>query len=191
MRHHRAGLLLVDREALGDDLGRVVRPALGAGPSREPREKLLAWSLEQDDRPDVASELGEEPVERVRLRHGPREAVEHDARVSRDLAKPLADHIHGDLVGHVLASIEERLGQPAELGPAPRVVPEDVTGGEVHPAVLLDERLRLRALADPGRADEDEVAAREIHRGLLIAGMKPPYRLMLSATSLGTNVNAV
>ena len=67
-------------------------------------------------RSSADAEVGQQLVQRGRLRHGAREAVEQEAVAGVRLGEPVPDHVDGDLVRHQLAGVHVPLGLDAQRG---------------------------------------------------------------------------
>ena len=143
---------------------------LGGGPAVQTRDELLTRRVDQQNAADVPAHLAGELVEGFGLRDRSRKSVEQHARRRRYVLKLGAHHANGHVVGNVLATLEVPLHATAEIGLAADVVAENFAGRELHPAVLVSERLRLRALPRPGGADDDEVATAVAEAGCLRGG---------------------
>ena len=92
-------------------------------------------------------------VERLGLRHRAREAVEHEAVLVREALPDEADH---EVVGHQIAALEDRAARAPELRPVGDGFAQDVAGRDVRDVVGSGDALRLRALAGPLRAEDED-----------------------------------
>src|SRR6185503_11869447 len=88
---HRLCLLVVDREPAPDRLWSVVVAALVERPAADPLDGELVREVEEEHGVEPAADLGQHPVESVRLCEVPREAVEHEAVGGVLLRETLAD----------------------------------------------------------------------------------------------------
>src|SRR5438552_15600506 len=111
----RLRLLVVGAQALGDHLGRIVGAVLLAGALQHPLDRDAVGEVEEEDRVETTPDLGEQLVERLRLRQVAWVSVENEALAGVGLREPLADERDRDLVGHELAVREQRLDLLAEL----------------------------------------------------------------------------
>jgi hypothetical protein len=69
----------------------------------------------------------------------------------------LLDHLDDDLVGDETSRGDDAPGLQAEPGLARDLLAQKVASGDVEEVELPDERLRLRALAGPGRAEQRDI----------------------------------
>ena len=114
MRDERLGLAVVELEPLLDRLRRVVCPPLfarraGAGARARPRRGPGARRRPSSG----AADLGQHRVERLRLGHRARKAVEHEPLRRVVGWQPLPDQLDHQLVGDELAALEDRLARAA------------------------------------------------------------------------------
>ena len=65
----------------------------------------------------------------------------------------VADHVDGDVVGHEVAAVHERLRLEAEGGPLAHVGAEDVARRDLGHGKVLRDELGLRPLARSGWPD--------------------------------------
>src|SRR6185503_12182821 len=100
------------------------------------------------------------------------EAVEDDAPAAIELREARADHVDGDVVGNVLALVDELADLPPELGIAIHVVAEELTGRQLDPALRPNEHLRLRALPRPRRTHEDQIALAHLANEPLVGALE-------------------
>ncbi len=114
----------------------------------------------QDHARQVATEVVERRVERLRLADRAREAVEQEAVTGIVALDALDDHADDHLVGHELAGIHERLRLHAEFGAVGDRLAQHVAGGDVREVEVLADPLGLRALPGAGRTEQDEVQLR-------------------------------
>ena len=105
----------------------------------------------------VAAEPLEGGLERLRLRHRAREAVEDEPVAGLVAVEAVHDHADDQLVGHEVAAVHVLLGLPAELRLVLHRLAQDVAGREVGKVEVVDQPLGLGALPGPGRAEQDEV----------------------------------
>ena len=112
--------------------------------------------LELDHAVELEAALGQQAVERLRLRHRAREAVEHEAALGVRLIDAVGDDRHHHLVGNQFAAIHDGLGAQADRRAGRDRGAQHVAGRELNDAVFLDQALRLRALPRPRRAEQDQ-----------------------------------
>ena len=95
-------------------------------------------------------------VERLRLRHRAREAVEHEAALDVGLIDAIGDDRHHHLIGNQLPGIHDAFGAQADRRAGGDRGAQHVAGGKLDDAVFLDQALRLRALPRSRRAEQDQ-----------------------------------
>src|SRR6266851_4294016 len=104
--------------------------------------------------------FGQHRVERLRLRHIARKAVENEPVPAIRLDDAAVDHLDDDIVGDELAGIHDGLDAPSELGVGIGGGAQHVAGGELDDAVGLLDPLRLCALPRAWRPEQDDVHPR-------------------------------
>ena len=102
-------------------------------------------------------ELQHQAFEDVALDVRAREAVEEEPVRLRVLRDRLLDQLHDDLVGDEAAGGDDALRLQAQLRLRRQLLAQQVAGGDVEEVELLDEGLRLRPLAGPGRAEQRDI----------------------------------
>src|SRR2546430_2581783 len=163
----RRGLVRVLAQPLGDDIGLVVValvqlaaaavadldvggrleldvPDLAAAPALppagQPPDHLVVVDHQLHHEIELGTEVGQQLVQRDRLRHRAREAVEQETVAGIGLGQPVADHVDGHLVRYQLAVVHEALGFQAQRRALRHVGPEDVPGRDLgHGEVRGDE----------------------------------------------------
>src|SRR5205085_917383 len=154
-------------------------PSLRSRAVEYPPDQLVAGRVDEQDPADGAAALPEERLQSLGLRDRARKAVEHHARVVRQRVDELAHHVDGHIVRHVLAAVlvppNRRVCTPVRSPTSVGITATMPRNSAPAIVMRVTTRPRNSAVGRPGR----------------MPGMKPPYRLMLSATSFGTNVNAV
>ena len=95
-------------------------------------------------------------LERLGLRHVPREPVEQEAGLGVVVSEPVGDHRDGDLVRDKVATLHVGLGPAAERGSMAHVVPENVTCRDLRDGQVRREGLGLCPLARTRGAHEDD-----------------------------------
>ena len=137
----------------GDEYTLNTLPQSGQRPTTgQAHHQRLFVDLHQHDRVDRLAEVGQQLVERTRLRDVARIAVEDEALRGVRAAEPLADQAEHDVVGHQLAGVHRRLGALAEFGAARDGVAQQVAGRNLGDALLVTQALGLSALAGAGCA---------------------------------------
>ena len=110
----------------------------------------------------AAADPAEHRVERLGLREVAREAVEHEAARRRPAATRRSSIIAiVSSSGTSSPALHDRADLLAELGALGLRGAEHVTGRDVRDPVLRRDALRLRALAGPLRAEDEEVHRRK------------------------------
>ncbi len=178
----RSRLLLVDLQAVPDGLLLVVvtleeraparvtpvvllvveldvpdTAALAAGtPAGQPPDHLVVVHDELENEVERLAPVLEHVAQDLRLRDVPREAVEQETVLRVVLGQTVADHGDGDLVGHQVTTVHERLGQLAEIRAARDVGTEDVTCRDFRDGQVRCDVLGLCPLTRSGGPDQDE-----------------------------------
>jgi hypothetical protein len=91
-------------------------------------------------------------LERIRLRDVARKAVQNEALGRVRSCQSLADHPEHGVIVDQLSAIHRGLRAKPEWSPRRHRLAQQIARGNLRHAVGLDEQLRLRALAGPGRA---------------------------------------
>src|SRR6478672_6280842 len=113
----RRGLPVVELEAPLDPLRCVVGAPLLRRAAEQPlQEHRPVRDLEVEDDVELAAELAQEPVERLRLGHRAREAVEDEAADRVAAREPVADQADHQVVRGEVAAVVDHLQLPAEIG---------------------------------------------------------------------------
>src|SRR6266545_5317686 len=95
------------------------RLALAADPAaRQALDQHPRWHLDIDRSAHPSTAFRQSLLERFRLRHRSREAVEQRAPQRIGAIQSVRDHVDHEVVGYQLAVIHERLRRLAEVGPA-------------------------------------------------------------------------
>ena len=153
----RLRLAVVELEPLLDRLRRVVCPPLFLGAPMQALERDLVGDLKLEDDRQRAADLGQHRVERLRLGHRAREAVEDEPVLGVLGLEPLPDQLDHQVVGDELAALEDRLHAAPELAAFGDRVPQHVAGRDVREPVVRGDALGLRPLAGPLDAEEKHV----------------------------------
>ena len=119
----------------------------------QPIRRDLVGDLEQDHGVERLADLVEHRVERLGLRDRARKAVEHERVLVRESLANETDH---EVVGHEIASLEDRSHLPTELGAVGDRLTEDVPCRDVRHVVGGRDPLRLGALAGALRAEDED-----------------------------------
>ena len=153
---HRLRLLVVEGEAAGDRLRRVVRPPFLVGAAERALLGGLVVEIEEEDDVERAPDLVEHLVERLGLGEVARKAVEDEPLAGVVLRQALLDHPDRDVVRDELAALHDLVDLAAERL---RVVEraEHVAGRDMRDAVSPRDALRLRSLPRPLRAEHEHV----------------------------------
>ncbi len=152
---------MVDREPASDRLRRVVVTTLVESPAADPFDGELVRKVEEEHGVEPAADLGQHPVERLRLGEIPREAVEHEAVARVLYRQTLADQCHGQVVRHEVPAREDRLHPAPELGAGGDRRAKHVARRDVRDPVGGGDPLCLRPLAGPLRAQHEQVHRRK------------------------------
>ena len=140
------------------DAGRGRVPTRPAGaPRGEPLDDDVGLHGDEKRRVERAVHGCELGVERHGLGGVAGEAVEDEALLGIIVLEALLDEIDDELVRDELAGVHEGLRLLAELRLSLHSRAEEVAGGDVREAILLDELLRLSALACAGSAEQNDV----------------------------------
>ena len=126
-------------------------------PTREAPDHLIVGDLDQDRCGDVALQLRELLVERLRLIDRARKPVQDEAVLGVRLTEPLRDHGNDQLVRDELALIHVFLGLLAELGAVLDVGSQHVSGGDERKPKVDSEPIGLRSLPCSRRTEQDQV----------------------------------
>src|SRR5690606_29528783 len=153
------GLLGVDLQTPADDRLGVVAAPLLLGALEQPADDLLGVGVDLDDGVQTGSRAGKDVVQFGDLLRGARVPVEQEAGGGVGLFKSVPHYVVGELVGHVYAGLLVGVGLLTEIGLLGDVRAEDVPGGDRRDAEPLADTGGLRALAGPGRAEEDQTCA--------------------------------
>src|ERR1700751_5559802 len=112
----RCGLTLVELEPPPARFRRVVGASLLGCPAEHPSDPLVAVRyLEVEDDVEAPPELAQELLERLGLRHRPREAVENEAADRVAARQPVADQLDHLLVGYEVAAVVDLTQLLAQL----------------------------------------------------------------------------
>src|SRR6266568_2481561 len=117
-------------------------------------EQSALVHLELDDGVELEALLLEHAIERVRLRHRARKAIEDEAPARIGLVDARGDDRHHHVVGHEFAARHHLLGVHADRRAGLGRGTQHLTGRKLHQTMLGDEPLRLRAFAGPRRAEQ-------------------------------------
>jgi hypothetical protein len=137
---------------LDDGFG-IVRSSV---PGEQPAHELLAGDVEVDRGLHLDAEGASGGEDRLGLRDGARETVEHIASVLGRGDGGFAQHVHHHGVRNQVARLDVGLDRPPEGGLIPDVLPQQVATGDMGNAEPLGQSLRLRSLAGAGRADQQQ-----------------------------------
>ena len=94
-------------------------------------------------------------VERMRLRHRARKAVENEAVAGIRLLDAVGDDRHHHVVRNEFAARHDVLGAQPDGRPGIDGRAQHVAGGKLHHSMLGNEPLSLSAFAGPRRAEQD------------------------------------
>ncbi len=141
---------------MADLLLAVVGATLLGRAAGEPGDDLVLVGDELDDGVELLAPPLQQLLQVGDLGERARVAVEQEARPRVLLLEARGDEPVGELVGDVVARVDERLHLLAELRAVLDVLAEDVARRDVGDAVFGGDALRLRALARAGRADDQE-----------------------------------
>ena len=147
----RRGLIAVHPEPIADDVLGVV----GAAAARQARHQFLLGNPELDHGVQFQAAALEHVVQGLGLFDRAGETVENEPARHVVVVEPVVDQGVGERGRHEIAGVEILLGFQSELGAAGDVLPEQFTGGDLRHAELLGKLDRLRALAGPRRAQQD------------------------------------
>jgi hypothetical protein len=136
---------VIDAAALAD-------PAAG-----QPPDGLVVGHVDEQDGRELAAELRQRLVERLRLGDRAREPVEQEAVAGLVALHALEDDADDDVVGDELAPVHVLLGLLPELGALRDGGPQHVPGRDVGQVEVLLQALGLGALPGPRGAEQDEV----------------------------------
>ncbi len=153
----RLRLLVVDLEPARDRLRSVVLAPLLPRPAAQPSDGVVVRDVEEEDRVEAPADPVEHRVERLGLREGAREAVEDEPVLGVLGLEPFPDQLEHQVVGDELAAREDRLHSAAERRPRRDRRAKHVAGRDVRNLPLLRDPRRLRALAGPLRAQDQDV----------------------------------
>jgi hypothetical protein len=109
-----------------------------------------------DHRVELEALFGEKPVERLRLRHRAREAIENEPLARIRLADTVGNDGDHHLVGHQFAARHDVLRAQTDRRAGRHRRAQHVAGRQLHDAVLRDQTLRLGTLPRPRRAKQDQ-----------------------------------
>ena len=154
---HGQRLLVVLAQAVANDGLVVVRAARRPPALEQAPDRGLLVHLEADQAAERRVQLQHQAFEDVALDVRAREAVEEEPVRLRVLRDRLLDQLHDDLVGDETAGGDDALRLQAQLRLRRQLLAQQVAGGDVEEVELLDEGLRLRPLAGPGRAEQRDV----------------------------------
>ena len=96
-------------------------------------------------------------VERLGLRHRPREPIQHEPRARIVAVEPLADDADHDLVVHQLPAVHDRLGGAPELGTVRHGFAQNVARRNPRNPAAPRQPFRLRPFACAGRSKNDQI----------------------------------
>src|SRR5262249_36607617 len=105
-----------------------------SAPARKPANELRVGDVKKHGAVDFATLLGQERVERLRLRERARKAVENEPWFAVRLARSLFDETDDDGVRNKLALVDVGLRFQAELGPLRNRRAKHVAGRNLGPA---------------------------------------------------------
>ena len=154
---HGQRLLAVLPQPVADDGLVVVRSARRPPALQQAPDGGLLVDLEADEAVERRVQLHHQAFEDVALDVGPREAVEEEPVRLRVLRDRLLDDLDDDLVGDEASRGDDAPGLQAQPRLRGELLAQQVAGGDVEEVELLDEELRLRPLAGPGRAEQRDV----------------------------------
>src|SRR5512132_4433299 len=125
-------------------------------PPLDPVKKYALVHLELDDAIELEAPLGQQAIERFRLRQRSRKTVEHKAAFRVGLTDAIGDNRNHDLVRHQLAALHDAFGLQAHRRAGRDRGAQHVSGRELDYSVFGYQALRLRALTRPRRAEQDQ-----------------------------------
>jgi hypothetical protein len=151
----RAGAGVIDRLA-----------ALAGQAATQSIHDLVHWQLVAQDRIQVNALVGQQGVQGFGLGHCAGEAIEQESTPTVEAAGSFPNHRHDDMVGDefppphgVQSGFQGRRRLVLTLG-----TPEEIAGGEMARAQGFVEQLRLCALADSRRTEQDQPVRTVIRR---------------------------
>mmetsp|Transcript_9656 Transcript_9656/g.26248 ORF Transcript_9656/g.26248 Transcript_9656/m.26248 type:complete len:260 (+) Transcript_9656:1-780(+) len=156
--HQRLARHVVDARHLGRRKLLVIgAPARRVHPTtRDPLHQHRVWHRKVEHRVDRLPPRGHHLRQLLRLRHGPREPVQHEARPALGRLRRLRDQPHDNLVRHQRPALH----RPFRLQPQRRLRrhrrAQHVARRQVAQAVVRLDHRRLRSLAAPRRPDQDQ-----------------------------------
>jgi hypothetical protein len=113
-------------------------------------------ALISDHAIELEAALGQQAVERLGLRHGARETVEHEAAFGVGLVDAVGDDRHHHFVRHQFAAFHDALGAQADRRTGGDRGAQHVARRELNDPVLDDQPLRLRALPSPRGPEQNQ-----------------------------------
>jgi hypothetical protein len=149
---HGLGKLMIGAKTLANHL-RIVVVATAAN---QAFEQGVVVHVELDDAVQRRAPLSEQRVERLGLLQGPREAIEQAAAGAIAFVQAVIDHIDDQRVGHQAALIHVPFRLQALHGAITDRLAENIAGGDVRRAQMLQQSPGLRSFACSRRSDEDD-----------------------------------
>ena len=120
------------------------------------REQRALVDTQFDHSVELELLLLQESVERFRLRHSAREAVENESVPRVVLLDPVGNDAHHHLVGDQPAACHDVFRDQTRRGLGGDSSAQHVSGGELNDTVVLNQSLCLCSLARPRRPEKDK-----------------------------------
>ena len=92
----------------------------------------------------------------MRLRHGPREAVENEAIARIGLVNPSGDNCDDQIIGDQLTAVHDALGAQSNRSAGVGRSAQHIPCRQLQQTMLGDETLSLRAFAGAGGAQQNQ-----------------------------------
>ena len=106
--------------------------------------------------------LRQQNLQVLRLCHGPRKTVEHEAVPAIRLLDAIRDHLEHQRIRHKLPARHDGLGLLSQRRAIGDILAQHVARGEMRNAAFLGELLALSALAGARRTEEDHRAIQRL-----------------------------
>jgi hypothetical protein len=139
---------MVEGQALGNDVWRVVGAMFERGSREQPAHELGIAGLQVQRHIRGHLELTADQVDRTGLVHVSRDPVQHKSASGRlRCDHRLPHHVEDNLVGHEFAAVQIRLDGLAERGPPRNVIAQQLTGRDVRDVEVRGDQRALSPLA--------------------------------------------
>ena len=162
--------VMVEGQALGNDVWRVVGAMLQRGPREQPAHQFGVVGLQVQCHIRGHLEFAADQVDRTGLVHVSRDSVQDkpaSGRLRGDQFPP--HHVEDHLIGNEFAAVQIRLDGLAERGPPRDVIAQQFTGRDVRDVEVRGDQRALSPLPAPGGAI---ISTRITH--LLMSSSGPP-----------------